>query len=388
MLPMHVAPTVARTDDDAARQTRRAARLAAQELLWDLAGMDRLRRCGREGVLPGGSVRIRATGAGADRRAGFAGVATCGSVWACPVCSAKVLARRADELAQGVDTWAAQGGSVAMLTLTMRHHRGQSLDGLWDALTTAWRAVTSSGSWKRTSKAAGVAGYVRVVEVTHGGNGWHVHVHVGLLLDGQVDVQRRASALGNVAWSSWRPALMKAGYDAPIKDSGGLHVAHWQPGTRPLADYFTKNVYELDAQKVALELARGDLKAARAGNRTPFRILADVAAYGLVDDVELWQEWERASKGRRQMVWSNGLRDRLGLGVEATDDELAAEELGTGDDDLVELPAATWRAIGAAGLRGMVLDLAEHDETGQLLRRWLDARGLGAWIDVRKSVRT
>jgi len=373
--------TVTPGADEQARIARRAGRLAAQELLWDLAHMDRLRTCGRRGVLPGGAVRVRATGTGSDRRAGFAGLATCGSVWSCPVCSAKILGHRKAELEQGITSWTSAGNSLALLTLTMRHRKGQSLRSLWDGVSTAWRAVVTSGSWKRAAKSLGVAGYVRVTEVTQGENGWHVHLHLGLFLDGQAGTDT-AAALEAAAFSGWSRSLVRQGFEAPHRGVG-VDCKLWRlGGDGRLWEYFTKGQYDDGATRAALELARGDIKEARGGNRTPFRILSDISAFGLADDVALWQEWERESKGRRNMIWSRGLRDLLAIGQELTDEELAAQELGTADDDLVELDAASFAYVARNGFRFMLLELAEVDDGGRQLRAYLDARGI-PWTDCR-----
>ncbi|WP_331558632.1 hypothetical protein [Actinomycetospora sp.] len=61
------------------------------------------------------------------RRAGFEGLVTCGSVWACAVCAAKVAAKRAEELAVVLDAVHAAGGSAFMLTMTIRHNAGDRL---------------------------------------------------------------------------------------------------------------------------------------------------------------------------------------------------------------------------------------------------------------------
>lgn len=325
--------------------------------------------------MPGGSVRIRATGAGPDRRAGFAGLMICGSVWSCPVCSAKILFHRQGEVEAALAAWSARGGRLAMVTLTMRHDRGQSLSLLWDALSAAWRAVVTGRAWARARKDFDVGGYVRAVEVTHGAAGWHVHVHVGVFIRRDV-TGREVDDLGCAMFQPWRASLLRSGLAAPLARHGGLDAVLWDGRSQVLSTYFTKNTYSADASSAALELARGDLKAARAGNRTPFRILSDVAAYGLADDVALWQEWERASKGRRQMTWSKGLRQELALDAEATDDELAALEEGTADDDLVEIPAAAWRFVCRSGMRALLVEIAESDETGHALRRYLAGRGI------------
>jgi hypothetical protein len=353
-------------------------------LLWDLSGMDRVRMCGRRGVLPDGSARVRASGSGDDRRAGFAGLSTCGSVWACPVCAEKVLAGRQDDLSTALRTWSDRGGSVAFVTLTMRHRQGQSLRQLWDALAKAWNTATKGRPWLAAKERYGIAGFVRVVETTHGANGWHVHVHVAFFLDGPTTAAD-VDALGCELFQPWRAALVRAGLDAPLARSGGLDAKLWDGRSDVMADYFTKNNYSSDETRAALELARGDIKQARSGNRTPFRILSDVAAFGLADDVDLWHEWERASKGRRQMTWSRGLRALLALGAEATDEELAEEEVGSADDDLVEIPAEGVRMIAAYGLHAAILDAAEADDTGNVLRAYLLMRGV-PWTDVRTKV--
>jgi hypothetical protein len=371
------------TDAGERRRDRRAARLRARALLWDLSLMARVQACGRRGVLPDGSVRVRATGSGDGRTAGFAGLATCGSVWACPVCSEKILGGRQHELSDALSTWADRGGSVAFVTLTMRHRDGQSLRMLWDALGKAWNGATKGRGWKSARERYGVAGFARVVETTHGANGWHVHVHAAFFLDRPI-TDREVDDLGCELFQPWRAALVRAGLDAPLARSGGMVAKLWNGPGDVMADYFAKNTYDADASRAALELARGDLKEARRGNRTPFRILADIEAFGLADDVDLWLEWEQASKGRRQLTWSRDLRALLALGDEATDEDLASDELGSEADDLVEIPAEGVRLLAAFHLHAAVLDAAEHDETGNVLRHYLTSRGV-PWRDVRRA---
>lgn len=361
--------------------------------------MPRIRSCGRRGVLPEGAARVRATGSGSERRAGFAGLATCGSVWSCPVCSERILSGRQDELATGIAAHESTGGRVALLTLTMRHHKGQRLADLWDGVSYAWSKVTSGRTWDRLQASYGFPmtrtvsagsrrgqsvtesriGYARVVETTHGASGWHVHLHVALFLPGSVTVDQADDLAGSM-FATWAKALVRKGFRAP-SDAHGVDVRlSALPGT-VLSDYFVKNQYDGDASRLALELARGDLKLARGGNRTPFRILGDVVELGLADDVDLWHEWEKASKGRQQLTWSAGLRALLLTEPEKSDDELASEEIGSADDDLVEIPSEGLRMVAAFGLHAAILDAAESDDSGHALRRYLSARGV-PWRDV------
>lgn len=280
--------------------------------------------------------------------AGFAGLHTCGSVWSCPVCSAKISARRAADLEQLLRWVESRGGTVALVTLTLRHHAGIPLRESWNALGKAWSAVTSGKRWQADKAEYGVLGYVRAVEVTHTDNGWHPHVHALVLFDGPVSAER-AQIVADGMFDRWRNALVRKGFDA-IRNSGGLDVRLAERAAVKLADYFTKNTYaerlvpgEGLSGLAAEATLGGQKRGRRADSRTPFQILADGAATGLAEDIELWWEWEAASKGRRQLTWSQGLRDLAGLDDEQSDEEIADEEIG--GDDLVILHGDTWRSI-------------------------------------------
>jgi len=93
------------------------------------------------------------------------------------------------------------------------------------------------------------------------------------------------------------------------------------------------------------------MKKANHGNRTPFAVLADVvdqerAIDAAREDLAIWHEYERGSKGRKQIVWSYGLRARLlppKQAVELSDQEIADRDQG--GDVVVELNADLWKVI-------------------------------------------
>lgn len=335
------------------RSDLRKRRYLGRSILWQESRLKRVRDCGRVAVTPGGSVAVRLR-AGV---AGFAGLATCGSVWADPVCNAKVMARRALEIGAAVELWQAQGGRVGFVTLTMRHRKGQRLLTLWDALQKAWRRVTTGKAWLADREAYGVAGWLRVVEVTYGKNGWHVHVHALAFLDaGLVDPD--LAGLHGAMFKRWSAGLASSGVGRPLmvgQDAKLLTGA----ADADLARYFTKSVH--GGHRVGLEFTASQTKAVRSahGTRAVWGLLDDVIDLGDADSLDLWHEWERTSKGRRQLTWSQGLRDRLGLTAEQSDESIAGEELGSKDDELVLLTAAGWSVIvGGLHMAGL-LDVAE-----------------------------
>lgn len=340
-----------------------------------LTGLDEARKCGLVTVSGVGGPTVRVSELGGRRVAGYAGLSTCGSVWACTVCAAKVAAERAAELREVMAAVLAAGGSASMVTLTMRHSRGDRLAECWDAAGYAWSRVTSGRRWVEDQDIGGMLGWARVVEATHGEHGWHVHVHVLLCWDRPVSVAF-AQHVGVRMWQRWSRALARRGFASVVladefdEARGGLHVRMASLDGDGLADYFTK---------LAHELTGGHAKEGRSGGRSPFEVLAS-AVEGVADDIGLWWEWERASLGRRQLTWSGGRRDlrRLaGVGRERSDEEIVAEELG--GEDVLALDADAWAVLRGSRL---ALELLEVVELAGVVggQGWLARRGLGACV--------
>jgi hypothetical protein len=328
------------------RLSRRHVRSAQREVLWRESRLERVRKCGR--VTLGGDVAIKAQGGVAH----YAGLVTCGSVWACPVCSAKIRNARAQEISAAAARWDQAGNSV-LVTLTMPHDFGMRLARLLPVIADGFRSVISGRAWLRVKAAARVAGTIRSVEVTHGLNGWHPHLHVLVFIDGDPGADGLA-ALGIHMRARWTRYIQAQGYRAPDLAHGvvierctsaaeaGAYIAKTQDGKAP-----------------GNELARGDLKRGRAGHRTPLEILESFRWTGDIEDLALWHEYERASKGHQCITWSKGLRSLLAA-PERTDEEIAAEEAG--GDVLALIPCASWRRVtGIPGLPAYLLDAAERD---------------------------
>jgi hypothetical protein len=70
-------------------------------------------------------------------------VETCGNVWPCPVCSAKIHHRRADELRTALTTWEAVGDVATLVTITVLRDLHDQLVRLAEADKTAWATVAA-----------------------------------------------------------------------------------------------------------------------------------------------------------------------------------------------------------------------------------------------------
>lgn len=381
------------------RTARRRDRFAAQRVLWRESKHKRVRACGQHASANSDGVQLRVTHTDAGATAGFAGLQTCGSVWSCPVCSARILSTRQQEIADAVDRWAETGGQVAMMTFTMRHDASDNLADLWAALSEGWHGITAGKVHQAEKEVYGIATtrvvasgkragqtvpthvlpWLRVVEVTHGYNGWHVHVHAIVFLG--ADVERAdLEALYATWWKRWNSGLESSGVDGSLMVNT-VETFVGRDVSKRVGAYVTKNTYTA-GQVAGLEAARSDLKTGRFGNRSPFEILRDLVLQPngpdtVERDAALWAVFELASHKKRQMTWARGARKVLGLDVvEQTDEEIAAEELGSADDAVLNIPVDSWKAMNRiSGRRADLLDLAEQPgvtllDLGALLDEW------------------
>jgi GNAT superfamily N-acetyltransferase len=283
-------------------------------------------------------------------RGAVRGLAVCGSIWACPVCSAHIRQVRAVELQEAATIWQARGGGLLMATLTLRHHRGQGLALTLDAAAKAWARLVTGAPWKRALAAYGIAGFVRSVEITWGwANGWHPHLHVLLFCEAPLTPGQQA-ALDAWLFDRWVSKVTAQGLAEPDREHG---VVLQEAGVG--AGLYVAKVQE---RSVALEMTRGDLKRGRSDRFLPFDLLAS-AGTGEALAVHLWHEYEKVTAGRKALTWSNGLRQLLDLGQQREDEEIAADDQTTDDSLLMLIPAADWRCVALAGLDYAIIEACE-----------------------------
>jgi hypothetical protein len=381
-------------EKEARRREREIARWHLLARLRQITTIRRQKVCKLPGKLEDSSVIVRLSHGVAEgrrtRMAGFAGLFSCGNVWTCPCCSAKISTARARELERVMGHFIAQGGYAVLVTLTMRHHSGHRLKQCWDAVSRGWKAVTSGGEWQADKKAFGVAGWVRAVEPTHGyNNGWHVHVHAPVMFHDRPS-EAAIRQLTDGMFKRWSRALVAAGFDPPDKDNHGLDVQYLDTSKAEgkLFDS-VQAIARYVAKGLAMEATLGAQKEAKNGNRTVMQILRDAVTphtLTLVKDGtnaetldesarQLWEEYERASKGRRQLTWSRSLRElrrELTEGEsDKSDEEIAEEDLQ--GEDIAVLPRPSWDAIAH---RAIELKHATEDGGRQGCWDWLNEAGV------------
>ncbi len=198
-----------------------------------------------------------------DGRAYFGGIMTCGSVWECPACSLKIKAERARELQSFVEDYGVQ--RCIMATLTVRHSWGMEPKPLRQGLTKAWQKLVAGAGWKAALARWQIQGFVKAIEVTHGPNGFHPHLHVLFFAQ-----HLSATELTELqAWLSdrWlRIVQPLLGPDSAPDSDHGVRVTQARAGS-----YLAK---------MGLEVVGGTAKLSPFGYRTPFELAADGSLRG------------------------------------------------------------------------------------------------------------
>lgn len=330
-------------------------RRAAGRALWNrnYAKQERVCHCGQKAMQ--GHVDVRC-----GDKASYAGIETCGSVWLCPACASKIAEGRRQEVRALAEAHCRAGGEIYMAAFTLRHHRWQKASELRDAVTSSWSKMLAGKPWQRARDKVGCVGGVRALEVTHGSNGWHPHLHVVFFIEGvkppaegavmlpqmvaamHAEKQNAIDEFGIWLFERWSKIVHRAGY-------GWCEPSIWKferaAQYDAVTDYVVKGNFDM-------ELTRGHMKLAKGGGRSPWQLLADYDA-GDANAGRLFQDFAAAFKGARQLTYFGDLREAhsdLELAAKAEPGEL----IGT-------LPAKLFVAVARAGKASSLLDAAEAD---------------------------
>lgn len=373
------------------------------------------------------------------------GLMRCGRIWLCPVCAATIRHKRAAEITEGVVEWIKRGGTAYLVTFTARHGHTDRLADLVNALqgtrktaTTprrpgAYQRLITGGQWagRRASDGRGHAdrdgirdrigyvGMIRATEVTVGqANGWHPHIHAIVLVGGRTEGERadkrvvgvfELSSSALTEWQDqwravWTRTLRQINPDyTPDRRHGvDFKQLHTERDAKDLGEYIAKTQ---DGKSPALELARADLKAGRAGNMAPFELLGRIGDLtgGMPEDdapghgdlawcLARWHEYEPAVRGRRAIEWTRYLRQLLGIeGGDTEADDL--DLLLDADADGGELRAGVgvtedgWTAVARRALDLATVQAAEgkdgNTDPGAMAGR---VREVLALVDVAAEV--
>lgn len=277
----------------------------------------------------------------------------------CPVCAAAMAEFRREELTAANLALVKAAGTPYLMTLTVPHERGEACDELLTKVQKAFEKLRSSRAWKEIVGGQGASlGTVKAIETTWSLlNGYHPHFHLLLFCTRRAfgegapvnDDGDLASAAIDRLKAEWLRACLKTGLGSSDKRSDmlarGLNVRGGEKAAAYIAKYGREEQWGLSSEMTRhLRKAAGRKLADAEAHYTPWQLL-NLAAEGYVlvdredreyDPRAIYAEWARAMHSRSHLVWSPGLRGRLGMG-DVSDEEAV--------DRAEEKPALNFGAI-------------------------------------------
>lgn len=399
---------------EAASRARKSRRYAGRRTLWKVTGDNACKGCGRALMDPAAGVLAAQTAAGTSV---VLGLMRCARIWFCPVCSATIRHKRAEEITLAVVEWIKRGGMCFMVTFTARHGHADRLADLMDAIQGtrktpstprrpgAYQRLITGSTWAGSKGRAdrrdnigirgrvGYLGMIRATEITVGlVNLWHPHIHAIVFVGGRTEGEKSEKRITEVFTPSesalseleghfravWTRALKQVNPDYEPSRKHGVDFKRLttEQDAQDLGKYIAKLQEGAKSINPANEVARGDLKEGRHGNMTPFQVLyrigdliGGVAEEGAPGTGSLewclarWHEYEPAVSGRRAIEWTRYLRSMLGItGGDTEDDDKDLLLEADGESEFragVQITEEGWEAVARRGLDLATIEAAE-----------------------------
>jgi hypothetical protein len=297
---------------------------------------------------------------------GYSGITRCGNVWACPVCCAKVMRRRAEQIGALFDAVHKAGGSAVMITFTASHQVIDSLAFLLSSFKNAKRTLTQKADYSALASIR--SGAVSATEITYNpNNGWHPHQHdVWFFPFAFTEFDKLADQL----FTLWNASCKKHGLTTQAAYRGrrvGVDVRPSWDASEYLAKFDRERSWSLSS-----EMTAGRMKTAQGQSMTPWALLEDAIIRGKDSPAAaLWVEYLRATKGKSVISIKAAKSLLESFGLPCTLNDLAdANKTGLGEV-IASVSAAQFDRAVRDGRLGQVLEAARngaHNRVHELLQ--------------------
>lgn len=296
--------------------------------------------------------------------ASYKNLISCGSVWVCPVCASKVTEHRRSDLLTAISSQ--DNYYYYLVTFTLGHKKYDFLKVLLDRLTKAIKTTKSGCRWQKFREEIGYIGTISTLEITYNPkhNGWHPHYHMLLITDKNASERNIKDYFSNI----YLATMAKLGGYAT--EEVGVNVQYAKEKEEAVGYVLKWGVTE--------ELTRSHVKKAGGGGYSAFELL-DLAEGGEVWAIQAFKEYSEATKGKKLLSFSKGLKQLLGLDNK-TDEQIAEEEEQEADNiNLAKFDDQDLIIIREHNLQGLILHLANNKEFNNLGTLFIDY-GIG-WVN-------
>lgn len=286
-----------------------------------------------------------------DDTAHFFGTIRCHSAWACPYCTARVMAEKSVRIAAALDALENQNQWATMITFTMPHTYKMSCAETFTILKESWRMFVRGANrgyrYKKHTRADGttttykirhseygafredlrIRHCVRVYEFTHGRNSWHPHIHALFWIPKEnfqkvTDYEQRLNKkwmhclefCAKKYWTTKNPNETTEEIQARADELFRANNRDKHPGLTISKDangnplHVTSSAY-ISGWRANQEMTRTDLKTARRGNLSIHQIIEKALHAESAQERDsylfLFKEYALATRKSRRVEISN-----------------------------------------------------------------------------------
>lgn len=337
---------------------------------------------------------------GTDGRAYYSNIIQCSSVHTCIVCNNRIMSKRSKEIAQAYDYFTSSlYGFVPMLTLTIPHKQGGSLEKQLELINHAYKRLMDDRIMREVWQIVGKVGAIKGNEYSHGENGHHNHIHSLMFLKNSHHDVMLPIARWTTPKRKGMLRLLNAKQEKSYIDKGLQAQINYMSFEDFIKFYWIKlcrevglgmpslkngavitegdNVKSYIAKhKSAQEITNSRDKKAKGSNRNQWELLLDYQKGDKRAGV-IFKEYAQAFAGGKLLRWSNGLKKLL-LIEEIEDEEVQAEDESTESHVVEEITPDLWHLIKRYRLQARLLSAVENDykndtnEYNSILRRMIE----------------
>lgn len=299
----------------------------------------------------------------------LSGVQTCGSVWACPVCSKRIAIQRGKEIGFTIDKMIETGHIPLMMTNTASHKIDTHLPTFVDKFGEAWRMFTQHRQWRKLKKALGIKHSIKAIECTHSNNnGFHHHQH-GILF-AHADAVNQFTDGQAMDWIEQVTELWLHCLRANGLSGNAEHALDVQMSGDVKKDYLAKlGMSDDDTTNLDYELTAYSTKDYKGRN---IWSILNSARVGNEQSRKLYIQYVEAYDGKNWITYSRGLKDLVGL--EDMPDESVAEDESLDVCDyipLIEISDADYAPVRHFRAYGELLEISATTRDAKLVQDWL-----------------
>ena len=301
----------------------------------------------------------------------YHGISRCASALVCPVCSAIIQVRRAQEVMTAGEYLLSHGFQVAMITQTASHSRKTSLYDFIQRFQAAQHDMKAMRQYKNWQVATGAKFTIRAVETTDDKieykgrkSGWHFHSHTLMFFEREKSFTKQEVAhFTQLFQKMWVKALENVGLSGSLERAAQVDL----PRANDLLDSARLSDDENSLKKLCAYISkafgwevsgsRNKKSDSEKDRRISVWQLQEAALTTNPELLPRYGQYMRAVKGLNWLRWSQGLKAFCGI-TDITDEELLKGEQS--DETIFEFTDSEFKFIWRQAGQGKILDAADR----------------------------